>query len=198
MSGRGWVVACTWLAAFGIALSACGAPPATNAPPTRAGAECNGAATPAQTEGPYYRAGAPEVSSLVDETTRGERLMLTGQVLTTDCEPLAGAVLDIWQADASGAYDNNGYHLRGRAVADSDGRYAIETIVPGPYPGRTPHIHLKVLDADGQERLTTQIYLTGVSDQTPDTIFDPVLLARDLPADSQGRRVVAFDVVVPR
>ncbi len=159
---------------------------------------CSGTPTIPQTEGPYYMVGAPDVSTLVDETTSGDRLLLTGQVMTTDCVPLADAILDIWQADASGAYDNVGYRMRGRVATDAEGRYALETVVPGPYPGRTPHIHVKVFDPDGRELLTTQIYLTGVSDQIADPIFDPALLARDLPADSAGRRVVAFDIVVRR
>ncbi len=67
---------------------------------------------------------------------------------------------------------------------------------PGVYPGRTPNIHVKVFSPDGRERLTTQIYLTGVSEQIADSIFRPELLARDLPPDAEGRRAVAFDIFV--
>jgi len=168
-----------------------GSPTSLPATPT-----CDGTPTLPQTEGPYYKSGAPEASTLVDEATGGDRLMLTGQVLTTACVPLAGARLDVWQADAGGVYDNAGYRMRGRVTTDADGRYALETIVPGPYPGRTPHIHVKVFDPGGRELMTTQIYLIGVSDQIADSIFDPRLLARDLPADAEGRRVVAFDIIV--
>jgi len=159
-------------------------------------ATCDGTPTPAQTEGPYYKAGSPEVTSLVDESTDGQLLLLTGHVLTTTCAPIAGAVVDVWQADANGDYDNAGFHMRGHVATDAGGAYAIETVIPGEYPGRTPHIHIKVFDAQARELLTTQIYLRGVSDQIPDAIYNPDLLAQDLPADAGGRRVVAFDIIV--
>ena len=150
----------------------------------------------AQTEGPYYKAGAPERTTLVEGQTSGELLLLTGQVMTTACEPMAGAVVDVWQADENGEYDNIGYRMRGRVTTDAEGRYVLETVIPGEYPGRTPHIHVKVFSPDGRELLTTQIYLTGVSEQVADSIFTPDLLARDLPSDSEGRRGVGFDIVV--
>jgi len=79
---------------------------------------CAGAATAAQTEGPYYKAGAPERTTLVDDQTNGDLLLLTGQVMTTACEPLAGAVVDVWQADEHGEYDNVGYQMRGRVTTE--------------------------------------------------------------------------------
>jgi protocatechuate 3,4-dioxygenase beta subunit len=160
-------------------------------------ATCDGTPTLAQTEGPYYKAGSPEVTSLVDESSGEQPLLLTGHVLTTACAPIADAVVDVWQADEDGVYDNAGFHMRGHVITDADGAYAIETVIPGEYPGRTPHIHVKVFDAQGRELLTTQIYLRGVSDQTPDAIYNPNLLAQDLPADAEGRRVAGFDIVVP-
>ena len=203
----GWV-----LLVMSAALTACSSGVATTAP-TQAGptsvaesaqrstttataVSCAGERTVAQTEGPYYKAGSPEVTTLVDDQTSGDLLLLTGQVMTTACEPLAGAVVDVWQADEHGEYDNVGYRMRGRVAADAEGRYVLETVVPGEYPGRTPHIHVKVFSPDGRERLTTQIYLTGVSEQVADSIFLPDLPASDLPSDSEGRRVVAFDIVV--
>src|SRR2546430_16586928 len=79
----------------------------------------------------------------------GTRLALSGRVLSPDCRPIAGARLDFWQADASGSYDNAGYRLRGNQTTRSDGRYALDTVVPGEYPGRTEHIHVKVQPAGG-------------------------------------------------
>ncbi len=92
----------------------------------------------------------------------GTKIIVTGYVLTTDCEPIANAWLDFWQADDQGAYDNAGYRLRGHLFADETGRYTLETIVPGEYPGRTPHIHVKVQAPNGQI-LTSQIYFPGVA-----------------------------------
>lgn len=131
--------------------------------------------TPAQTEGPYYKAGAPETASLVESGMAGTPVTLTGWVVTTDCTPLAGAKVEIWQADASGAYDDTGYRLRGYVLTDATGRFTIETIVPGEYPGRTEHLHVKVTPAGGST-LTTQLYFPGVQANDGDGIYDPALL----------------------
>src|SRR5205085_9577000 len=71
------------------------------------------AVTPAETEGPYYKRSTPERTSLWEPGMAGTRLRLSGQVLTRDCRPVPAALLDFWQADAAGAYDNAGYRLRG-------------------------------------------------------------------------------------
>jgi len=96
-------------------------------------------------------------------------------VLTLACAPVAGATLDFWQADAGGTYDNNGYQLRGHQLTDAAGRYSLETILPGEYPGRTEHIHVKV-GAPGKAVLTTQLYFPDVARNQQDSIFDPHLL----------------------
>jgi protocatechuate 3,4-dioxygenase beta subunit len=131
--------------------------------------------TPSQTEGPYYTAGSPEKASLVETGMEGTRLTLVGYVVTTDCTPLPGAKVDVWQADAGGVYDNSGYRLRGYVFTDADGRFTIETIIPGEYPGRTEHIHVKVTPAGGST-LTTQLYFPGVSANDADGIYSPELL----------------------
>lgn len=157
---------------------------------------CAAIPTPAQTEGPYYKAGSPERTSLVEGDAVGVPLLLTGSVIAADCTPLAGVRVEFWQADGSGVYDNAGFRMRGHQFTDAGGEYRLETVIPGEYPGRTPHIHVKILDPDGHEWLTTQLYLTGVSDQIPDGLFDSRLLARDEPADGAGRRHVSFDFVL--
>jgi len=113
----------------------------------------------------------------------GTRLALSGRVLSRDCRPIAGARLDFWQADASGTYDNAGYRLRGNQTTGSDGRYALATVVPGEYPGRTEHIHVKVQRA-GTGTLTTQLYFPGVSKNQQDSIFDAHLLLKIEPSAS--------------
>jgi protocatechuate 3,4-dioxygenase beta subunit len=133
--------------------------------------------TPAVTEGPFFKAGSPERSSLVEGSTSGQMLTVTGYVLTADCQPVAHALLDFWQADAQGQYDNAGYSLRGHQYTDQNGRYLLETIVPGLYPGRTEHIHVKV-QAPGGPLLTTQLFFPGVADNQSDGIYDPALLVK--------------------
>ena len=84
----------------------------------------------------------------------GTRIVVEGSVLTTDCRPMPQALVDFWQADDRGQYDNAGYRLRGHQFTDDTGHYRLETIVPGLYPGRTRHIHVKV-QAPNQPVLTT-------------------------------------------
>jgi protocatechuate 3,4-dioxygenase beta subunit len=152
------------------------------------------ALTPAQTEGPYYRAGAPEKANLVEAGITGTRLVVSGSVLTADCRPIGGAKVDVWQADAAGAYDNAGYRLRGYVLADAQGRYRFETIVPGEYPGRTPHIHVKVSAPNGPV-LTSQLYLPGAAANQRDNIFDAGLLLKDVQTASGGM-TARFDFIV--
>jgi protocatechuate 3,4-dioxygenase beta subunit len=132
-------------------------------------------ATISETEGPYYKAGAPESADLTTDAMAGTRLTLTGYVVTTDCTPLANATAEIWQADASGSYDNAGYTLRGYVLTDANGRFMIKTVVPGAYPGRTEHIHVKVTP-EGGATLTTQLYFPGTTANESDGIYDPSLL----------------------
>jgi protocatechuate 3,4-dioxygenase beta subunit len=152
------------------------------------------ALTPAQTEGPYYTPNTPERASLLEPGMGGTQLIVTGYVLTADCQPIANAWLDFWQADDQGVYDNAGYRLRGHLFTDEAGRYTLETIVPGEYPGRTPHIHVKVQAPNGPV-LTSQIYFPGVAANDRDSIFDPALLAAV--QDAAAGKVATFNFVVP-
>ena len=120
------------------------------------------APTPADIEGPFYKAGAPARSSLIEPGSKAEKLVLTGQVLQADCKPLAKVTLDFWHADEQGAYDNAGFRYRGLVTTDAQGRYRLETILPPPYTGRPRHIHVKVRRSGGKE-LTTQLYFPGES-----------------------------------
>jgi protocatechuate 3,4-dioxygenase beta subunit len=115
--------------------------------------------------------------------------------MTSNCTPVAGAKVDIWQADADGQYDNTGYRLRGYVLTDQAGRYTIETIVPGLYTGRTGHIHVKV-QAPGGPVLTTQLYFPGVAQNSSDSIYDArmLLTVRDGPSGKTG----LFTFVLPR
>jgi protocatechuate 3,4-dioxygenase beta subunit len=141
--------------------------------------DCNNPAvlTPAMTEGPYYKSGSPERASLIEPGMKGTRLWLSGYVLSSDCQPVTHALLDFWQADAQGHYDNNGYTLRGHEFTDDNGYYSLETIIPGLYPGRTEHIHVKV-QAPGGPVLTSQLFFPGVAQNKSDAIYsDQLLLA---------------------
>lgn len=146
--------------------------------PTRSCAD--GAPTPRQTEGPYFKPDSPQRSSLLEPGLRGTRIVVTGTVLSTGCQPVVRALIDFWHADDAGAYDNAGYRLRGHQFTDDQGRYRLETIVPGIYVGRTRHIHVKVQAPNGPV-LTTQLYFPGEAGNQRDPIFsrDLVMQVRD-------------------
>ena len=122
-------------------------------------------ATEGNIEGPFYKEGAPARMVLVTEDTPGTRITVSGRVLAADgCTPLAGATLDVWQADDAGAYDSAGFQLRGVLTTGADGSYEVLTIVPGHYLNgdtfRPAHIHVKA-SAEGHALLTTQLYFAG-------------------------------------
>ena len=131
--------------------------------------------TLAQTEGPYFTPNSPERASLLEAGLGGRRLVVAGTVLTSDCRPVRRALLDFWQADDAGQYDNQGYRLRGHQFSDAEGGWRLETVVPGLYTGRTRHIHVKVQAPDGPV-LTTQLYFPGEPANDRDGLFDQALL----------------------
>jgi protocatechuate 3,4-dioxygenase beta subunit len=167
------------LAAVGTVLGATLAPMvlAQTAPAQTVQAQTAGtlALTVAETEGPYFKAGSPETTNLLQDGMQGQVITVTGQVLDQNGQPVANALLDFWQANSSGAYDNSGYTLRGHQYTDANGNYTLTTVVPGLYPGRTEHIHVK-LEAPNGPMLTTQLFFPGVAQNARDGIFDPSLL----------------------
>lgn len=150
--------------------------------------------TPALTEGPYFTPRSPRRRSILPARAAGTRLSLTGRVLTTAGRPVPRALLDFWQCDARGVYDNAGYRFRGHQLTDARGRYSLTTVVPGLYPGRTRHIHVKV-QAPGERVLTTQLFFPGVAANRRDGIFTAQCLVRRWRTVGR-RRAARFDFVV--
>lgn len=149
--------------------------------------------TIAQAAGPFYSPNTPERSSFWDDRTNGTKLVVTGRVLQTNCEPMAGAVLDFWHADEQGDYDNATYRFRGHQFTDAQGNYRLETIMPGLYPGRTRHIHVKV-QGPNTAVLTTQLYFPDEPSNDDDGIFIPSLLV-DIHQGANGQEAT-FDFVL--
>lgn len=177
--------------------------------------------TPSQTRGPYYPATKPadsdlDLTQVVGRPGRaeGEVIEVTGRVLSTRTGPLAGATVEIWQADHQGRY----HHPRERAgMADPNfqgfgavrtgagGAYLFRTIRPRYYGSggmmRTPHIHFRVVAA-GRPELVTQMYFPGETMNARDALFRSLpgetardaLTARQEPADLPRFR---FDIVLP-
>lgn len=144
-------------------------------------------ATPSQTEGPFYPTGFPADIDNDLVQVRGQAAQAMGQVLHLQGRVIdlgggarSGAMIEIWQCDAQGLYDHprqpgrdrrdpafQGY---GRMLVDAEGRYSFRTLKPVAYPGRTPHIHLKVATGDGR-MLTSQFYLAGDPQNERDGVF---------------------------
>ncbi len=134
--------------------------------------------TPSQTQGPFYTRSTPRRTNLREPDTGGEPLVLEGMVLTPDCRSVSGVVIDIWHCDEHGRYDNNGFRYRGHQFTDAAGAFRFETIRPAHYPGRTPHIHVKV-QGETTRLLTTQLYFPDLRDANAgDGIYRDDLLLR--------------------
>jgi protocatechuate 3,4-dioxygenase beta subunit len=143
-----------------------------------------------QTAGPFFLPRSPQRTSLLEPGVIGTRIVLTGRVYSTRCRAVSGALLDFWHANDGGEYDVAGFRLRGHQFADSEGRYRLETIVPGLYPGRTRHIHVTVQPPNGSI-LTTQLYFPAEQRNARDSLFDRRLL---MTIDNDGERNAArFD-----
>lgn len=192
--------------AYGLLLAACSrrassAPrdaltPTPEIPDDDAPVAC--AVTAANIEGPFYKPGAPSRAVLASSRDPGEPLVLTGAVRSTSCAPIAGAILDVWHADARGGYDNDGWGLRGTLATDAHGRWQLRTIVPGRYLNgrryRPTHVHVK-LRAPGHRPLTTQLYFEGDPYNDGDDFIVPSLI---MPHRKVGdARRAAFDFVLP-
>jgi len=152
--------------------------------------ECadNDEPTPEETAGPFFRPRSPERTSLIEPGIKGARLELAGRVYGRNCTPLAGVLVDFWHADAHGAYDNDGFRLRGHQYTDAQGRYRLSTIVPGVYTGRTRHIHVRVQPRGGRV-LTTQLYFPGEKRNDSDGFFrGELLMSLDANASPQQGR----------
>ena len=119
--------------------------------------------------------------------------MVSGYVLTKSCQPVAQALLDFWHADSTGEYDNSGFRYRGHQFTGADGKFTLETVLPGQYTGRTRHIHVKV-QAPNQPVLTTQLYFAGEPRNGQDGIIDEALLmtVQDV---AEGKQA-AFNIVL--
>jgi len=172
--------------------------------------------------GPFHLPDAPvldapfELPHRADEP--GDRTKFSGRVTDVDGTPIAGANLDVWQADAEGRY--SGFmpgppegNLRGQVRTDADGRYEVRTVVPGPYtipldgptgkmtaaaewsPWRPAHIHL-IVSAEGREPLVTQLFI-DTSDHLHDDVASAVkdeLIVHPAPsADEAGLLEFEYD-----
>jgi len=146
--------------------------------------------TPDSTEGPFYPKAAMrfddtdndlvKVAGVVSEAG-GEIMTLKGKVSDSNGKLLSGIRVEIWQCDVNGKYLHTGdsrgikhddaFQGFGHDITNEKGEYSFRTIKPIEYPGRTPHIHVKVC-TDKKELLTTQFYIDGELNNNKDFIFN--------------------------
>ena len=143
--------------------------------------------------GPFFRPNSPLERDLYPDAPGGERITVAGFVFDNRCRPLAGSLVELWQADENGDYDGVGFRLRGHQFTDTQGRWWFNTIVPALYPGRTRHFHFKV-QRPGGSVLTTQLYFPGEVRNEEDRLFHPKLLL-NMTHTGDGR-FAQFDFVV--
>ena len=149
-----------------------------------------GGGTPSAAEGPFYPPPPMRRADVDNDLVKiagqvieagGEVIRLEGRVLDRDGAPRPGLRVEIWQCDMNGKYLHDGdrqamefdpgFQGFGHDITGEDGSYAFRTIKPVIYPGRTPHIHVKVLDG-GREVLTTQFYIADFPTNTRDGLFN--------------------------
>jgi len=163
--------------------------------------------TPSATEGPFYPTepmrGADVDNDLVKimgkvQEAGGEVFNLKGRALDADGAPLEGKRIEIWQCDMNGKYMHPGdrqnipfdaaFQGFGHDITGQDGTYEFRTIKPVTYPGRTPHIHVKLFDG-ATELLTSQFYIDGHPANDRDRIF-----RRLSPSEAAAVSMVFVDV----
>jgi len=146
-------------------------------------------------EGPFFKPNSPARPTLLEGGEAGTRITIGGRIVDGACRPLAGAIVDFWQADDDGAYDDSAsFLLRGHQMVGADGRYEVTTIIPGRYLNgsqyRPAHIHCKVY-VGGTEVLTTQLYFEGDPFNEVDPWFSELTMLRPRD-DGSGLRAI-FD-----
>jgi len=146
-----------------------------------------GQSTPSQTVGPFFSIGLEHLNrSDLSVGTTGERITIQGKVIDGDSKPVPDAILEIWQADASGQYhypehstapgEATPFFGFGRIPTDDQGRFSFITIKPGPVHGldgkpQAPHLQISVFMRGLLKQLVTRLYFPG----EPLNVSDPVL-----------------------
>jgi protocatechuate 3,4-dioxygenase, alpha subunit len=146
------------------------------------------------TLGPFFprefAAGANDLTRLDGRQVPGEMIEVTGRVVQLDGKPLDNLVLEIWQADAQGRYDNPAFFGWGRAATDAQGVYSFKTVKPGAIQGRAPHINFLLLYSGLMRQLHTVMFF----DQADDPVLKSVKAPERLVAKREGANRYRFEI----
>ena len=130
--------------------------------------------TAEMTTGPFFprefAQGANDLTVFDGKKTIGETIEITGRVTELDGRPLDNLILEIWQADAAGRYDNPEFLGWGRAATDANGVFLFKTIKPGASEGRAPHVNFLLLYSGLMRQLQTVMFF----EDGPDPVLDAV------------------------
>lgn len=133
------------------------------------------------TLGPFFprefAQGANDLTSVEGKKAAGEAIEITGRVVQADGRALDNVVLEIWQADAQGRFDNPDFFGWGRAATDQNGIYSFKTIKPGACKGRAPHVNFLVLYSGLMRALHTTMFFDASKDPVLDAV-DPAVRKR--------------------
>jgi protocatechuate 3,4-dioxygenase alpha subunit len=138
---------------------------------------------------PEFASGANDLTLLEGRRAEGEPIEITGRVVQEDGRPLDNLVLEIWQADAGGRYDNPQFLGWGRTATDRNGIYRFSTIKPGRHDGRAAHVNFLVLYSGLMRGLHTVMFLEDADDPVLNSVEDRERLI----ARKQGNAFV-FDI----
>lgn len=160
--------------------------------------------------GPFYRPGSPERININSKEYAGKLFHLSGTVFKEDGKtPFKNGMIEIWQCDENGVYDNTSaeYRYRGTQKTGNDGKYHFIGMHPIPYPAakdspiwRPAHIHL-LISGQGQQDLITQIYLEGDPHLEKDMgSMSPEAVRRILKIsnNSNNEEAIRFDIVMAK
>lgn len=196
LSRRQWLILGVPFVASASRLLAESAPQGLDQFMTSAGPPCvdDARSTPSVAADATYRKGSPVRANLVEPGMAGTPLKLSGTVTGLTCGRVKGATVDIWQADATGAYDTAGFRLRGRQLTDANGGFTFETIVPGNTGARARHIGVNVI-VPGKATYWTELFFPDDPKNASDARYKKELLLKMVQAP-KGRQAATFDIIL--
>ena len=146
--------------------------------------------TAEMTLGPFFPREFAQGANDLAQGASGEVIEITGHVTELDGKALDNVILEIWQADAAGHFDNPAFCGWGRAATDAQGNYRFRTIRPGAAPGRAPHVNFLILYSGLMRQLQSVMFF----DHAVDPVLAVVKNKERLIAKAEGQNRYRFDI----